>query len=303
MMGFFATNLLLLLSITVETQPVDQTVIKDLKDNWKIYSNSQYIDYDRSKFNRTIYFSLDADRYKGSSIRIESKGKFSVFIGGRLVISQEKGAILYDLDSLAKLYSNPLHFSILRPAVDISTKLIIKNADQSEDRNLVKRGEQYFLDFSIIASLTLLLFFVILLKTNPKLTADYLNFGKLFSVHEHEENVLAIRITSVVNLLYFTLTSLLSAFLVMVIFHFAFAELSLANHFQVASLQEAFLQWLWLSSLILGILLGKLVLIGALTYLYRATEIMALQFFNFIRLFLFAFGVIAILLVCFLWVT
>ena len=288
----------LLFTLKSSAQPYESTIIKDLESDWKIVSNNQYLEYDQSKHVSTIYFLVDATLYRGVTLRIESEKNFSVFVGGRLIDAQKKGVILYDLDSLSILYSNPLEFSIRKPNVPISTKLVFKNT-KAENNDLVERKEEYFLDFSIIASFILLVFFVILLRTNPKLTLDYLNFTRLFSVQEHEENIMALRITSSVNLLYFTFTSLLSALQLMIIFQFASAELSLANIFEVNSFRQGFYQWLWLSTIILGILFSKLILIGAFSYLYKSTEVAALQFFNFIRLFFFTFGIISILLIFF----
>ncbi len=299
MKRFFAACLVIILSGMVEAQPHEDTVIKDLKEDWKFFLNSQYQDYDPAKNSRTIYFFVDANLFKGVSLRIESQKEFSVFIGGRLITSKKKGVIFYPLDSLSALYSTPLNFSIMRQAVDISTRLVIKNTSRTENENLVKRKAQYFLNFSIVASLLLLIFFVSLLRTNPKLTFDYLNFTKLFSVQEREENIMVIRITSSVNLLFYTFASLLTAFLLMIIFHFAYAELRLANFFQVNSLKEGFFQWIKLAAIILLALFGKLTLIGMVSYLYRATEITALQFFNFIRLLFFTFGVISLLVMFF----
>ena len=110
---------------------------------------------------------------------------------------------------------------------------------------------------------------------------------------------MVIRITSSANLLYYTFASLFASFIIMVIFHFAYADLSLAAYFQVTSLKDSFSQWIKLTFFILLFLVGKLSLISVFSYLYRATEITALQFFNFIRLFFFTFGVISLLMLCF----
>jgi hypothetical protein len=277
-------------------QPNDGAIIKDLKPDWKIISNSGYKQYDQTKYVGTIYFLVDANLYGGSSLWIESEKDFSVFIGGKLISTRDKGVLFYDIDSLASLYSTPLEVSIRRLNVEITTKLVLNNA-KTESADLITRKGAYFLDFSIITSVFLLVFFVVLLRTNPKLTLDYLNFARLFSVQEHEENVMALRITSSVNLLYYTFASLLSGLQLMVIFQFASPEISLANIFHANSLSESFYQWLWLSTIIVCLLFAKLVLIVAISYLYRSTEIAALQFFNFIRLFFFTFGILAILLI------
>ena len=298
-MRLFATGLLLIVSAMVEAQPPGNIVIKNLQSNWKTFSNGQYKDYDPAKHSRTIYFLVDADVYRGATLQVESQKEFSIFVGGKLMASGKKGVVLWSLDSLSALYSTPLNFSIIRSTTNISTQLVLHNSVTEKKEILVKRKGQYFLNFSILASLLLLVFFVALLRTNPKLTFDYLNFVKLFSMQEREENIMALRITSSVNLLFYTFASLLTGFLMMVIFHFAYAESSLANVFSVSSLGEVFFQWLKLTTIILFILLGKLIVISLFSYLYKAREITALQFFNFIRLFFFTFGLISLLVVFF----
>jgi hypothetical protein len=298
-MRFFLVSLLFILSIQVEAQPYEVTVIKDLEADWKIFSEGQYRDQVPSKNTRAIYFLIDTDLYKGASLRIESQKEFSTFIDGKLITSNKKGIIFYDLDSLSALYSTPLVFSIIKPTVKISTQLVIKNIVTSESKDLMQRKSQYFLDFSVIASLILLVFFVGLLRTNPKLTFDYLNFIKLFSAKEREENIMTIRITSSVNLLFFLFAGLLTAFLLMIIFYFAYTEISIAHFFQVRSLQQGFFQWFKLTGIILLILFSKLILISMFSFIHKASEIAALQFFNFVRLFFFTFGVVSLLVAVF----
>ena len=187
----------------------------------------------------------------------------------------------------------------MRQAVQLSTLLVIPDSPSYQNDNLMIRKAHHFFDFSIMAAIILLIFFVILLRSNPRLTFDYLNFIKLFSLQEREESSMTTRITSSINLLFYTFISLLTSFLLMIIFHFAYADLSLANTFQVNSLQEGFYQWMKLASLILLTLFGKLVLVSLFSNLYKTTEITALQFFNFVRLFFFTFGIISLLMIIF----
>jgi hypothetical protein len=277
-------------------QPDESVVIKDLKPEWKVLSNNQYLEYDQSTFIPTIYFIIDPNLFGGASLRIESEKYFSVFINGKIMESQTKGVQLYNIDSLASLYSNPLNVSIRRQKVALSTKLVIKNGG-ADDTNLFFRQGLFFLDFSILAFIFLLIFFVVLLRINPKLTFDYLNFASLFSRQELEENVMVLRIRSRANLLYYAFASLLSALQLMIVFHFVPSQSGLANMFHGNSLKECFYQWVGLSAIILGILFAKLILTTTLSYLFKSTEFAALQFFNFIRLIIFTFGIISLVLI------
>ena len=176
-MRFFATGLLLIISATFDAQPPGNVVIKNLQSNWKTFSNNQYKDYDPAKYSRTIYFLVDADVYRGATLQVESQKEFSIFISGKLIASRKKGVIGYNLDSLSALYFSPLNVSIMRSTANITTQLVVNNSALEKNEILVKRKEQYFLNFSILASLLLLVFFVALLRANPKLTFDYLNFA------------------------------------------------------------------------------------------------------------------------------
>ena len=287
---------LLLFSQKLGAQPDESVVIKDLKPEWKILSNNQYVEYDQSTFIPTVYFIIDATLLGGSTLKIESEKFFSVFINGKLIESQTIGVLLYDIDSLASLYSSPLNVGVRRQNVTLSTKLVIKKG-RVEGADLLLRKGQFFLDFAVLAFIFILIYFVALLRTNPKLTFDYLNFARLFSVQEHEENAMALRIRSSANLLYYVFASLLAALQLMVIFHFASTESGLANIFQGNSLKESIYQWVELSIIILGILFAKLILTTAFSYLFKSTEVAALQFFNFIRLIIFISGIISLLLI------
>ncbi len=287
---------LLFFSQKLGAQPDVNVVIKDLKPEWKVLSDNQYLEYDQSTFISTIYFNIDPNLFGGTSLRIESEKFFSVFINGKLIESHTKGVQLYSIDSLASLYSNPLNVSIRRQNVTLSTKLVIKN-NGAEGADLFFRKGLFFLDFTILAFIFLLIFFVVLLRINPKLTFDYLNFARLFSRQEHEENVMILRIRSRANLLYYTFASLLSALQLMIVFHFVPSQSGMANMFQGNSLKETFYQWVGLSAIILGILFAKLILTTSLSYLFKSTEFAALQFFNFIRLLIFTFGIISLVLI------
>jgi len=286
----------LLFSQKFGAQPDQRVVIRDLNPEWKVLFNNQYLGYDHSTFIPTIYFIIDSNLFGGTTLIIESEKLFSVFINGRLIESRNNGALYYPIDSLASLYSTPLNFSIRRQNVALSTKLVIKNGGV-QDADLLARKGDFFLDFSILAFIFLMIFFVVLLRTNPKLTFDYLNFARLFSVQEHEENIMTLRIRSSANLLYYAFASLLSALQLMVIFHFVSSESALANIFQVTSIEESFYQWGGLSTIILGLLFAKLILTTSFSYLFKSTEVAALQFFNFIRLIIFTFGIMSLVLI------
>lgn len=265
-------------------QKQDFSVVKDLRSDW----NTQEKDIDET---RAVYFSLNRDVYKGASLLVSSKEAFSIFINGRLVDDAKGGQVLLNLDSLAKIYSANLKVGVFcaRGCKRLITQVAIPSSFASEDLPLERKG-RYFLDFSILASIILLVYWVALLVTNARLTLDYINFIKLFSIQERDENILTSRVTSSVNLLFYAFASLLGAFMLMVIFHYAPQEFPIAYSSQGNTLAEVFLQWSKLAMGIFFLFLIKLTIIYIFSLLFGMTEVAPIQFFNYLRLFLFIFG-------------
>lgn len=271
-------------ALGLNAQVHDYTVIRDLKSDWNTNAKDP-------RKTRAAYFVINQDVNKGASLLIDNKESFSVFINGKLVYAAKAGQVLLNLDSLAKLYSASLNVGVFcdRGCTWLTTQVVIPTSLQPEDLILV-RESQYFLNFSILAAVILLVYWVALLTTNARLALDYINFIKLFSLQERDENILTSRITSSVNFLFYGFVSLVGAFLLIVIFHYAPQEFPIAYSFQASTLGEAFLHWAELAVGIFLLFLIKLVLIYIFSLLFGMNEVAPLQFFNYLRLFLFIFG-------------
>jgi hypothetical protein len=163
------------------------------------------------------------------------------------------------------------------------------------DQDPVLRKGNFFLDFALITALIVSIYLAFLMGTNPRLTFDYLNASKLFSVYEREENLLASRVTARVNLLFYLFCSLYCSLTLLVVFHLGNDLIPLARYFPIRSTGEGFLQWIKLSAVVASLLFVKMVIVFILSELFSVKDAAAIQYFQFIRALILAAGLITLI--------
>jgi hypothetical protein len=163
------------------------------------------------------------------------------------------------------------------------------------DQDPLPRKSTFLLNFTLITSLMVSIYLAFLMSTHPRLTFDYLNPSKLFSVQEREENLLEGRVTSRVNLLFYLFCSLFCSLTLLMIFHLTIDLVPLAHHFPIRSIGEGFLQWIKLSAIIASILIAKMVIVFIFSELFKVKDVAAIQYFHFIRALILAAGLITVI--------
>lgn len=266
-------------SLTGLTQTLP--TVYNLRQDWKVQEKETMVPYKDQKRN-TIHFILDK-KAAGGKLLFYDRSEYSVFINGKLVV-RTQDSLRLKVDSLWARYQGKLSFSIhqKRPVYSLQTLLMVPVAKSTFDNPL--RQGSYFNDFVILASFILLTALVILFRVNSRLTFDYLNVIKLFSIQERDEAIVASRIGSSVNLFFFGLISFLLGLLLLIIFQAVPERVRLAGEFAFQSTSQVFLIWLLLSSIIFIILIIKLILIVSFSLLFGLRDTVRFQFFNFIRL-------------------
>jgi len=266
--------------------------IKDLRGYWKVAKGDQLEDY-RGQSVRSIHLLVN-DQFKGGILVIQAPGEFTLFINGQLQL-REKFQFRLNVDSLLKLQPGATLLSIFQQdnVKTIQTDLIYMG--QSEDENSV-RVSSWFNDFVILSSLMLFGFFVILFRTNTRLTRDYLNIVKVLSFQEREEAIVTGRIGSSVNILFFVFISLLSGMLLIIIFNLGPPVLHFSSKVTIGSASEYFIWWLLFSFVIFIFLIGKLLLIWSMSALFGFKGVVRFQFFNFIRSLYLVFALMSLVL-------
>ncbi len=272
-------------------------VVKDLRADWLTYDADRYapIGDQETATLRTIYFSVNPSSFKGQYLSAAAPEEWTLFVNQKLIFSGKKK--LLSLDSLAKLYPGTLFFAVYSAtgASRLTTSIVAPEGSSFARDEIDKRPPTFFRDYGILAAAFLLLFFLVLFRTNPQLTLDYFSFAKIFSVQERNENLLASRITSSANLLFYVFCALLTGFLLSAVFYTGGSYFLVSRFVKINSFGAAFIVWLRLSLFILLLLAAKLVIVLIFSSLFNFRETVSFQFFNFLRFVLFTSVVMALL--------
>jgi hypothetical protein len=184
---------------------------------------------------------------------------------------------------------------------DITTELLSRSNVLSTD-SFDKRGSYFFKDFVFVGALILLVMVAVMIRVNPKLATDYFSIPKIFSFREMEDAQVYTRIGSSTNILFYVYCSLLLGFYFIIIFHFVTPVYPVSHTYEAQSFGGAFFQWLKISSLLLGLLFLKIIMVIAFSSLFGIAEVAGIHFFNWVRLIVVFFGLLTLaLIIYFIW--
>jgi len=273
-------------------------IVEDLKPQLKTFKES-ILKEDLDLGSRDAHVVLDLSQHQGQHLLIESKKVFYLFVNSTFVLKHQGPIRLY-ADSLRQKYSNSIFISVYQKTgtKDLSLKWI--TLQPYDELYNPPRPLLVFSNFILVSSLTLIIFFAALFRTNPQLTLDYLNLVKLFYLRDREENQITLRITSSVNLLFYLFCSLLASLALITSLYFAKEGVSFLTYPSFTTTGRYLWQWLFLALGILGALVAKLAFIAMVALLFGWRDITGVQFFNFIRVLILSLVLIAIVsLFCF----
>ena len=255
-------------------QPSEITI--DLKDHWKVLKG-QHLEKYEGVAAQAIHLLIE-DSFKGGILSIKAPDEFTLFVNGQLQ-RRTRHTIKVNVDSLLQVKGGAPLLSVYQKGDvrSIKTELIVRKSLEHEN---ILRASSHFNDFVTLSSLLLFGLFVILFRSNTRLTVDYLNFIKIFSIQEREDPIVTGRIGSSVNLLFFVFISLLLGLLLLIVFHSGPPALKIIY---IESVSGAFGWWLHISLYVLIFLITKLGLVWALSQLYNYKGLVRFQFFNFVR--------------------
>ncbi len=259
-------------AITFITAGQDYPVIKDFKNEWKVYQNDRFEAFEaREGSVSTIYFLLDATKFPGTKLRISSPESFALFINGQLV---GKGNTIMQLgvDSLRDTFqSSFLQVSVHQDKVYeralqtiIQSSATIRVATDSQQFLLVSS----FRDFAVVGMLVLAVMLIVIIKLNPKLASDYFSVTRIFSMREGDDSQAYSRITGSINILFYAYCSLMLGYYLMVIFHFLPSHYVTALSFQATTFWGAIFQWLRLSVVVMVLFAAKIILVYTLSFVF-----------------------------------
>ena len=271
------------------------TTTKSLEAEWRVYVKNQFQSFDplASEKPRAVYFSVETNQYPGGILKCSSDAPFGLFVNHQLI--KIGSAAWLNLDSLSKKYSSTLQFVVFQSkGIERLTTDIVKPAEVNILSALTKRKTAYFFDFSIIASLLVFAYLIVLLRTLPRLATNYFNVFRLVSLQEREGNLMGSRVSSTANMLFYVFGGLLAGLVLTIVFYYGSGKASFPP-FNISSVWHGFLQWIKWSAIVLILLLFKLALTYTLTGLFKISELVPFHFYNFLRLHFFVFGAAALL--------
>jgi len=254
-------------------------VIESLAPRMKIFNNPA-----------ARHLSINLTQKPGSYLRINSDENFYLFINSVFVAHGH--SLMLRADSLKEKYPNVVFLSVYQKKnIDDLEIQWVSSAAHNGFYN-PKRPVDSFSNFILIASILLIIFFTSLLRTNPQLTLDYLDVIKLFSFRESEDGLIALRITSSVNLLFYFFASMTISFVLITASHFTKDNFSISSG--IGTINSISWKWLVLSAGIFALLLLKLGLAAALAKLFDWKDIAGYQFFYFVRMLVLSLALFAI---------
>jgi hypothetical protein len=269
---------------------------RDLQQDWLQYTGSSYEKVDTEP-THAIYFNVNSANYRGDFLILQAEEEFSLFVNGALV-SDRKNSICLPIDSIRSITNGDLFFCVYS-----DTKINPKNfkSSISSQSSIHSSGEDLlaqspkmsFRDFVIAAALTLLIFLIVIIRLNTRLSADYFSVVKMFSLRESDEDQFYYRVTSI-HILFYVFTSMLLALFFVVVSQFLNSE---GVHTPtLGSFLFYGLQWIKASTAVLLILTAKVMLTNIIASLFGVPELAGFHFFNFIRLVLIVGGLLTLLI-------
>ena len=257
-------------------------VVKDFKQGWETYNGKEMVPFS-GQATRAIHFQADLSVAAGKFILIKSNKQVYLFLNS-VLSTHSKELIVLSCDSLKELGLTTVQFGIFQDEKisNLTTTLVSTHPPANLNP---ERQRTAYRDFLILATLVVLNFFTILLRTNPQLMSDYLNVAKLVYSVGLDENPNLLRITSSANLLFYAYGSLMAALALIIAAHYSDTG-TLLQYFNFNTVSHSLLNWLILSALILGLLFLKLFVDMVAAHIFSWPEITGFQFFNFVRILL-----------------
>lgn len=264
------------------TQAQELTIVRDLQADARVYEDGQYRQVEGKRALQTVYFLVDASAYPGTYLQLQATRAFDLFINGRLASADMRSG-LYGLDSLKIQFGLPELVVAVRQvegsARAVVARVVVKKRPEVLPGVAVE-AHTSFRDFVVVAVLMLLILFIIVVRLNPKLTADYFSINRVFSLRETDDNQIYSRITSSANILFYVFCSLMGGFCLTIIFQFT-SVTPVDSSFGVL-----FLEWMQLSMIVLALFFLKILLVYSLSGLFGMRGVAGVHFFYWIRVLL-----------------
>ncbi len=288
---------LLLTSLNALAREKAFTAKKSLSKDWRIYQNDKFEAFTNQKNVHTVYLFIDANKFGGDYLEVNSVRDFTLFVNGKLAsISGHQ----FNIDSLAKIFaSTSLLIGIHQKNISTSTLETFVETPVPQTGSLLEpigKPPTFLRDFVIVASMILLIILIILIRLNPKLASDYFSIARIFSLREADDSQIYTRIGNSTNILFYIFCSLILGFYLIIIFHFISPGYYVTSYIHATSFFTALAQWIGISLIILTVFFLKIMLVYLSSNLFGSKELAGIHFFNWVRLLLIVFSFMSVVL-------
>jgi len=292
-------RLLVFLSFVTSLSFGQRVSIYDLSKDWKVQVSDTFIDYDKGNTSSdAVYFTLDANKFRGYDLEISGAREFSVWVNGKLLQQANESLLRFDIDSLGRLYHTPMSVGIFahKGLSRMKTSIVTFSARPPDEVETLRK-KNYLRDFSVLGVFILTLGFLVMLRFNRRMLFDYFDVTKLLSLQERDETLVAGRITSRFSILIYFYLSAWCAFLFLVTFQHIGRNWIIIGDFTIGSVANGFLKWGQLTLIIGLILFIKVSIVLSLSIVFRLREGGSIQVLNYFRLISFLLMILSIILV------
>jgi hypothetical protein len=279
--------------------------IYDLSKDWKVLVSDTYVDFDKaSPPGNAIYFTLDANRFRGYDFEVSGVRPYSVWINGKLVRQSDAGQLLFDIDSLEDIYHTPMTVALYadRGLSHMKTSIVTFSTLPADEAETLRK-KNHLRDFSVLGVFILFVGFLVMLRFNRRMLFDYFDITKLLSLQERDESLVAGRITSRFSILIYFYLSAWAAFLFLVTFQHVGTDWIIISDFMIKSVSDGFLKWGQFTLVIGVVLFIKVSFVLALSIVFRLREGGSIQVLNYFRLISFLLMILSLILVFYFMLT
>lgn len=291
-------RIFLLVLVTTTSFAQQRVLIYDLSRDWKVMVSDTYVDYaNATSSSNAIYFTLDANRFRGYDLEINGVRDYSVWVNGKLIRQSKAGLKRFNIDSLERIYHTPMTVGLYaeRGLSRIKTSVVTLSKHQPEDVETL-RQKNHLRDFATLGVLILVAGFIIMLRFNRRMLFDYFDFTKLLSLQERDESLVAGRITSRFSMAIYVYLCAWAAFLFLITFQHVGRDWIIISDFAIGSVGDGFAKWGKLTMVIGLILFIKVSIVLSLSIVFRLREGGSIQVLNYFRLISFLLMILSVIL-------
>jgi hypothetical protein len=293
------------MSLTAFSQ-TDTMQIRDISNDWRMLSSDEGIVpiVDMESFSgNSLYVPVPLSEYRGNLLRINSEEEISLLSEGDL-LNIFTGDLWLEIDSLYNkhgdsviytLYNRPLHPYTIHTGIYRVTDSLTASRIRSEQVIIESNESSELRNVLIVSFVVIILFVAVLYFYYPRLTQEFFKLQRAVSFRELDENLMKTRPLSIINIFYYLLESMLSAWVLFVLIQYADYDLRF-RFFHFSGFWNGLFIWVQMAGVIFVLLFLKYILVWMFIKLFRLSGFFVNHFYNYIRLGLLIYAFLALLI-------